>query len=494
MSAYQILMEYQHQTEALSKIAARLDWDQETMMPSGAISDRAQESAALEKTLHARRSSSKLGELLAAARQTKLAGSELRQVQLIEKSYQRNCKVPAEISVALAGLTSKSQHIWAQARADEAVEDFTPILAEVVALRQQEAAALADGTGLSLYDALLKDYEPDGSTAEISKMFEALRSPLVALRSAVLECPPAPELQGKFDPQLQLKLSQELAECFGYNMACGRIDRAVHPFCSGTGADVRITTRTDSSDPLGCFYSTIHEVGHGNYEQNIDQSYAFTPIGHGCSMGVHESQSRICENQLGRSEAFTSFLYGRMRDAFGSFGVASERQFYQAVNRVSRGYIRTEADELQYNLHVMMRFDLERDLISGQLAVSDLEAAWNDRFLSDFGYAVDRPSHGMLQDVHWSIGLFGYFPTYSLGNVYAGCLYESLTSARPNLDTDLASGNLGPACAWLKQNVQQYGNLLPAHELMTAACGEAPSEAAFLRYIEAKFSDLYDLA
>ena len=325
-------------------------------------------------------------------------------------------------------------------------------------------------------------------------MFEALRSPLVALRSAVLECPPVPELQGKFDPQLQLKLNQELAECFGYNMACGRIDRAVHPFCSGTGADVRITTRTDPSDPLGCFYSTIHEVGHGNYEQNIDQSYAFTPIGHGCSMGVHESQSRICENQLGRSEAFTSFLYGRMRAVFGSFGVASERQFYQAVNRVSRGYIRTEADELQYNLHVMMRFDLERDLLSGQLAVPDLEAAWNDRFLSDFGYAVDRPSHGMLQDVHWSLGLFGYFPTYSLGNVYAGCLYESLQSACPNLDTDLASGNLGPACAWLKQNVQQYGNLLPAHELMTAACGEAPSEAAFLRYIEAKFSDLYDLA
>ena len=219
MSAYQILMEYQHQTEALSKIAARLDWDQETMMPSGAISDRAQEAAALEKTLHARRSSSKLGELLAAARQTKLAASEQRQVQLIEKSYQRNCKVPVEISVALAGLTSKSQPIWAQARADEAVEDFTPILAEVVALRQQEAAALADGTGLSLYDALLRDYEPDGSTAEISKMFEALRSPLVALRSAVLESPPAPELEGQFDPQLQLKLSQELAECFGYNLS-----------------------------------------------------------------------------------------------------------------------------------------------------------------------------------------------------------------------------------------------------------------------------------
>ena len=183
----------------------------------------------------------------------------------------------------------------------------------------------------------------------------------------------------------------------------------MHPFSSGSGLDVRITTRTSLTDPFNCFYSTIHEVGHAAYEQGIDRQHLLTPLGQGVSMGVHESQSRIYENQLGRSRAFTGWLYGRMRDTFGDFGVADEDTFYAIVNRVNDGFIRTEADEVQYNLHVLLRFDLERALMAGDLQVGDLEAAWNDRFQADFGYAVDKPSNGVLQDVHWSEGLFGYF-------------------------------------------------------------------------------------
>jgi carboxypeptidase Taq len=299
---------------------------------------------------------------------------------------------------------------------------------------------------------------------------------------------------GSFDAQAQMALATTLAETFGYDLSRGRVDKAVHPFSSGSGNDVRITTRTAKTDPFNCIYSTIHEVGHAAYEQNVDQAYLFTPIGGGVSMGVHESQSRIYENQLGRSRAFCHHLFGLMIDRFGDFGVSDEEAFYKAVNRVHNGYIRTEADEVQYNLHVMMRFDLERALILGDLQVADLEAAWNDRFKADFGYAVDKASNGVLQDVHWSVGLLGYFPTYSLGNVYAGCLHDTLRADVPDLDDHLAKGNTKPATDWLSQKVQRHGGLMRPVEVITQAAGKAPSEAPLLAYLQAKFSDLYGLS
>ena len=494
MTAFSKLMEYQHQTEALVKIATRLGWDQETVMPKGALQDRAEESAALEKTLHDRRSSSELEDLLAAAQSQALTALEKRQVGLIERALLRARKVPVELSVALARITPKSHQIWAKAREDDDFMAFAPILEEVIQLRRQEGEALAQGGNSVPYEALLKNYEPDGEVAALTDMFDQLRAPLVKLRAAVLDRPQPKALQGHFDPKQQMLIAHELAECFGYDFSRGRIDKAVHPFSSGSGHDVRITTRTDPSDPLNCFYSTVHEVGHGSYEQNIDPEYGFSPIGAGCSMGVHESQSRIYENQLARSRPFTGYLYRRMRAVFGDFGLEDEEAFYQAVNRVSRGYIRTEADELQYNLHIMLRFDLERDLISGALEVPDLEAAWNDRFATDFGYSVDKASNGVLQDVHWSEGLFGYFPTYSLGNVYAGCLYKALRKDVGDLDAELNSGNLGPAVSWLQQRLQRHGGRFSASDLISSASGNAVSVDPLLDYLKDKFSDLYGLA
>jgi carboxypeptidase Taq len=489
MTAYAELMEFQRQTEALASIAGRLGWDQETMMPSGAADQRGEEMAAIESVLHARRTDPRLGDWLTAAQaHDEVAAANLRHIR---RSYDRNIKVPARLAAEIARVTSVAQGVWAAARAAEDVAAFLPTLENVVRLRREEGAALAKGG--DVYDALLNDYEPGTRAADLAEMFGALRPRLVTLRAAIRAAEAPPTLSRTFDEAGQLALSQTLALAFGYDLDRGRIDKAVHPFSSGSGSDVRITTRTNPADPFNCFYSTIHEVGHATYEQGIDSAYALTPLGQGVSMGVHESQSRIYENQLGRSRAFTGWLYARMRDQFGDFGIPDAEMFYRVVNRVSDGFIRTEADEVQYNLHVLLRFDLEQALMRGDLAVTDLEAAWNDRFLADFGFAVDRPSHGVLQDVHWSVGLFGYFPTYSLGNVYAGCLHQALRAAVPDLDAALAQGDTAPAIGWLRHNLQRHGGLHEPRDLIARAAGTAPTEAPLLDYLEAKFTDLYRL-
>jgi len=491
MTAFDDLMAFQRETEALAQVAGRLSWDQETVMPRGAAPQRAEETAALETVLHARRVDPKVGEWLAMIDEAHLDDVGRAQLRHIRRSRERAIKVPAALASRLARVTSEAQGIWAAARAAEDVQAFAPTLSEVITLKREEGLALAAGG--DVYDAMLDDYEPGATGAELEAMFGALRPELSHLREAVREAEAPPQLAGRFDEAAQMRLTRQLAKTFGYDMSMGRVDKAVHPFSSGSGLDVRITTRTNEVDPFNCFYSTIHEVGHACYEQGIDKAYLLTPLGAGVSMGVHESQSRIYENQLGRSRAFTGWLYGQMRDAFGDFGVADEDVFYRIVNKVSDGYIRTEADELQYNLHVLLRFDLERALMRGDLQVSELEAAWNDRFSADFGFEVDKPSNGVLQDVHWSVGLFGYFPTYTLGNVYAGCLYDALREDIQTLDADLARGNTSAATGWLRQKVQVHGGFHEPRQLIAQAAGKPVTEAPLLAYLQRKFSQLYCL-
>ncbi len=489
MTAFESLMAHARRTAALAQVAGRLGWDQETVMPRGAAEQRAEEMGAMEAVLHARRADPRVGAWLAEAEPPDAAGAA--QLRLIRRAHERAVKVPGDLAAEIARVTSRAQGIWAAARAADDPAGFLPVLDEVVRLRREEGAALA-GAG-DAYEALLRDYEPGARVAELRAMFEAMRPRLAALRAAVLERPAPPALSGRFDAARQRALAEELARAFGYDLARGRIDTAVHPFSSGSGADVRITTRTDPADPFNCLYSTIHEVGHATYEQRIDPALALTPAGQGVSMGVHESQSRIYENQLGRSRAFTGWLFGRMREVFGAFGVADPEAFHATVNRVHPGFIRTEADELHYNLHILMRFDLERALISSDLAVADLEGAWNDRFAADFGRRVTRPSQGFLQDVHWSVGLFGYFPTYTLGNLYAGCLHAAMRRDLPALDADLARGDPSAATGWLAERVQRHGGLLEPRDLIARATGEAPSEAPLMAYLEEKFGAIYDL-
>ena len=487
MSAFAELMAFQRQTEALAQVAGRLGWDQETVMPEGSAGQRAEEIGALESVLHARRTDPRIAGWLDAAQALDAVGeAQLRQIR---RSYARTMKVPAKLAEEIASTMSLAQGIWAECRSREDVAAFLPTLRKVVDLKRAEGAALAAGG--DPYDALVDDYEPGMTGAAIAAMFDAMRPRLVSLREKVLGASAPKGVVGVFPQEDQLALSRELATVFGYDWSRGRVDLAVHPFSSGSGHDVRITTRVNETDPFNCFYSTIHEVGHAAYEQGIDPAYALTPIGQGASMGVHESQSRSYENQLGRSRAFTGWLYGRMREVFGDFGIADADGFYKAVNRVHPGYIRTEADEVHYNLHVMMRFDLERALIRGDLQVEDLEAAWNERFRADFGVAVERPSNGMLQDVHWSCGLFGYFPTYTLGNVYAGCLVKALRAEVPGLDGMMARGDVSAATGWLRERLQRHGGLHEPRETVRRACGFEPSEGPLLDYLEAKFGEIY---
>ena len=489
MTAFDDLMAFEQTTQALGQVAGRLGWDQETMMPPGAATQRGEEMAAMESVLHARRIDPRVGEWLAAIDAKTLGQVDAAKLREIRRSYDRASKVPADLAAQIARVTSTAQGKWAAARAEDSFSAFAPVLAEVVALKREEGAALAGGG--DIYDAMLDDYEPGTTGADLVQMFGALRPGLTELRAAILDKPAPAGVSGTFEEAAQLKLSTLLAKTFGYDMAHGRIDKAVHPFSSGSGNDVRITTRTNPQDPFNCFYSTIHEVGHACYEQNIDDAYLLSPLGRGVSMGVHESQSRIYENQLGRSRAFTGWLYGKMRDAFGDFGIAHEDAFYAAVNRVSNGYIRTEADEVQYNLHVLLRFDLERALMADDLQVADLEAAWNDRFAADFGYAVDRASNGVLQDVHWSVGLFGYFPTYSLGNVYAGCLHEALQDAVPDLDAQLSRGDTSAATGWLRDMLQVHGGLYEPREMIERASGRKPGPEPLVGYLKDKFGGIY---
>lgn len=489
MNAYDDLMAFQRQTEALAQVAGRLGWDQETMMPEGAAGQRSEEIGALEAVLHARRTDPRLAEWLAMAKAPDAVGeAQLRQIR---RSHARAMKVPARLAEEIATTMSLAQGVWADCRGRQDVAGFLPTLRKVVDLKRAEGAALA--VGGDPYDALVDDYEPGMTGAAIAAMFDAMRPRLVSLRERVLGAKAPPGVVGTFGQDDQLALSRELATVFGYDWSRGRVDLAVHPFSSGSGHDVRITTRVSETDPFNCLYSTIHEVGHAAYEQGIDADHALTPIGRGVSMGVHESQSRSYENQLGRSRAFTTWLYGRMREIFGDFGIADADGFYKAVNRVHPGYIRTEADEVHYNLHVMLRFDLERALIRGELDVADLEAAWNDRFRADFGVAVDRPSNGMLQDVHWSCGLFGYFPTYTLGNVYAGCLVKALRTEVPGLDSQMARGDVSAATGWLRERLQRHGGLYEPRDVVRRACGFEPSEAPLLDYLEAKFGEIYGI-
>jgi carboxypeptidase Taq len=492
MTAYDDLMAHQRETQALAQVAGRLGWDQETMMPRGAAPQRGEEMAAMESVLHARRTDPRIESWLAQIAPQALDDQGRANLRHIRRSFERASKVPAALAARIARVTSEAQGIWAEARANDDFKAFAPTLTEVLSLKREEGQALAMGG--NVYDAMLDDYEPGATGAELEAMFGALRPKLSALRAAVRDANAPPRLSGRFDENAQMKLTRRLAKTFGYDMTHGRVDKAVHPFSSGSGLDVRITTRTNELDPFNCFYSTIHEVGHAAYEQGIHRDYLLTPLGQGVSMGVHESQSRIYENQLGRSRAFTEWLFGQMKDAFGDFGVPDAETFYRVVNRVSDGFIRTEADELQYNLHVLLRFDLERALVSHDLQVSDLEAAWNDRFEADFGYKVDKASNGVLQDVHWSVGLFGYFPTYSLGNVYAGCLHEALRRDVSALDSQLAAGDTTAATDWLRANVQTHGGLYEPKEVIERASGQAPNEAPLLTYLTDKFSDLYDLS
>ena len=416
-----------------------------------------------------------------------------RNLHLVRKQYDRATRVPEDLTVAMAKLASTGREVWSKARGKNRFADFAPVLEQWITLKREEASALSK-PGTPYYDTLLDDFEPGMTTAVLAPLFEGLREPLADLRARVdASSHRPPDLSGPFSGADQLAFSARLAPVFGYRTSAGRIDLAVHPFCMGNGGDVRITTRVDETDPLGCLYSTIHEIGHAIYEQNIDPDLRLTPVGAEASMGVHESQSRMMENQIARSRPFADWLLPAMREQFGDFGITTPDELYAVVNRVHTGFIRTEADEVHYNLHVILRFGLERDMIEGELAAADLEEAWNTRFEQDFGIAVPDASRGVLQDIHWSEGLFGYFPTYTLGNIYAAELFAKLRADIDDIDGLISRGTLAPITHWLTAHIHQYGNTRTPTELITHAVGHAPTSKPLIDYLETKYTTLYHL-
>lgn len=489
-TAFDSLLAYQRQTVALEQVAGLLEWDQDTMMPNGSAGQRAEVRGALKGVIHARRVSAEFSDLLedAAAGPLDEFGSACIRKMMRERDLA--VRVPKDLVVEIERVSAGAAKTWEDARARNDFGVLLPALERLVRLKRLEARAIS--TEGNAYNALLDRYEQGATTEWLDAVFGRLRSGLVDLRERVFSANrDVAALSGRFPEDVQIKLSREVATVFGYDWNRGRLDKSLHPFSSGSGNDVRITTRVCESDPFNCLYSTIHETGHACYEQGIRSEYLLTPLGEGASFGVHESQSRLYENQLGRSSAFCSWLFGRMTQYFGEIGVEDPWSFYSAVNRVSRGFIRTESDEVQYNLHIMLRYGLERDLIDGAIEAGDLEEAWNRRFLADFGFEVDVPSNGILQDIHWPYGLFGYFPTYAVGNIYAASLHGAMRRDLPELDRSMATGNLGPATEWLSRSVQEAGSLHEPHELMLRATGEPVTEKPLLTYLEGKFGELY---
>ena len=490
---YDALIAHVKTTRALGQVAGLLSWDQEVMMPANGAAARAEQAAALEEVSHQRRSDPQLAQWLADLAVANLDAEQAANVRLIRRSFERTSKVPASLATELARTTSRAQGIWAKARTANDFADFAPSLEQIIKLKRQEATCLSGAEG-NAYDALLDDFEPGMTVAVLQPLLENLRPRLSALREKIdVRRPEQPALNGLFADEAQLALAHQLADNLGYDWDSGRLDQSVHPFSSGTAQDTRITTRIDAADPLGCLYSTVHELGHALYEQGMTGEMGLTPVNNHVSLGVHESQSRLWENQIARSRPYCEWFAPKFLQAFPDCGLRNADDLYPAVNRVETGLIRTESDEVHYNLHVLLRFELERELISGELDVADLEAEWNHRFERDFGRKVPDAAHGVLQDVHWSVGLFGYFPTYSLGNIYAAQLNIALREQLGDVDQQLARGETTTVLEWLRENVHVHGSLYEPADLMRRASGQDLSVDPLLDYLETKYARMLDL-
>ena len=487
--AFKKLTQFDNITRAVSSLAERSGWDQETIMPKGASEQRAEEVAAIQEILHSRRTDPQIGDWLERAQAEDQAGQA--SIRIIRNDYNNYTKIPIDLAVEIGRLSSEAHNSWLEARKNNQFSIFSPSLRKMVSLKREEGQALNKNNA---YEGLLEKFEPGIRFNQLDKMFRRMRPRLIDLRNKVLSSKIVTKpLNFDFDEQVQMVLAKELAEVFGLDFSRSRLDKAVHPFSSGTGSDVRLTTRTSRHDPFNCIYSTIHEVGHACYDQNIEKNYILTALGQGASNGVHESQSRLFECQLGRSKPFTDWLFTRMTDYFGDFGVKNSEEFYALVNKVENGYVRTEADEVNYNLHIMLRFELEHALISDEIQVDQIEEIWNERFARDFDMVVTQPTDGVLQDVHWSVGAFGYFPGYTLGNIYSACLKNKMKDDIVKLDEELSVGKTTQCVSWLNNKIHQFGSLYQPVELITLACGREPSEVELLNYLDKKYEEIYNL-
>ena len=491
------------QLSDLRSVAGLAHWDQQTKMPPYGAPARAESLATLQRISHELFIDDETGRLLEGA-EGETAGEPYDSddaclVRLVRRQWDKARRVPTELAAELARAASMGQEAWVAAREASNFPAFAPYLERnfELARRYVECHAGHDGFECA-YDVLLDDYEPQMRTHTVARLFGELRSELVPLITRLTsEAAHVDDamLYGDFSVARQRPMVDEVVAMMGFDPTGWRIDDTVHPFAIRVGrGDVRITTRWDKHYFPAGLYGAMHECGHGLYEAGIPPAFDRSPLGSGESLGMHESQSRLWENMVGRGRPFAQVLAPRVASHFG--GPLSDLDpdtLYRAVNRVKPSYIRVESDELTYALHIVLRFELEQDLIEGRLAVADLPEAWNARFQQFFGITVTDDADGVLQDVHWSAGLIGYFPTYALGNLIAGQLWERVHLDVPNLDQRIAAGELAPLREWLIENVHRHGSKFTTSELLERAVGGPISVHPFVRYLKRKLGEVYGL-
>ncbi len=481
----------------LGGVMALLSWDRQTTMPPGGLEARARASSTLAVLRHRRLIDPELGELLEAASAQSLDPHQAAVVRLVRRDRDRSLRLPDEL-VRRIGLTAtRGNAVWEQAREHRDFSRFQPYLEEMVTLKREEADLLGhDG---ERYDALLEHYEPGMRTAQVEPMFASLTAELSELLGQIQDAgplPPPPFAGRTFPDEAQMRFSMRLLPELGYDMQAGRLDLSVHPFTNAISrGDVRITTRMYADDPFPSVMGTIHEAGHGLYEQGMDPAYEDLPVGSPPSLGLHESQSRLWENVVGRSRGFWQHYTPLICEVIGApMAGTSPEDVYRHVNTVQASLIRVDADEVTYNLHVLIRFELELALMREELEVADLPGAWNDAYQRHLGIRPPHDGDGVLQDTHWSGGAFGYFPTYTLGTIYSAMLWERLRRDLPDVDGQIAAGEFAPLLGWLREHIHHPGSLYEGPELIERVTGGGLDHRPLMRYLWAKFGPLYGLA
>ena len=474
----------------LGQTSALLDWDQQTYMPKGGAESRSEHSAAMRQITHEMFTSQETGSLLSKSEED-LKGQDpdsddIRMLSVLRHDFDRETKLPAELVSEIARHTSLSQEIWIRARKANDFASFAPALEKMIDLSLQQAEYL--GYEDHVYDALLDAYETGAKQRDIAAMFTDMKPHLVELTRAIANSSnPVDDspIRGHFPVEKQKELTLQIVSAIGYDTDRGRQDEAAHPFCTNFSRDdVRITTRYNTEFLNQAVYASMHEAGHAMYEQGSPAVYEATSLSGVVSLGVHESQSRLWENQVGRSRAFSKFVLPKLKNAFpAAMSAVDSESYYRAVNMVSPSLIRVEADEVTYNLHILMRFELECDLLKKTLAVKDLPEAWNEKMHEYLGIRPENDSEGVLQDIHWSCGLVAYFPTYSIGNLLSAQLWNSAAQAIPDIDEKIERGEFAPLLGWLRENVHKYGRKFLPHELIKKATGEPLTSKYYVDYL-----------
>ncbi|HEX6372673.1 MAG TPA: carboxypeptidase M32 [Longimicrobium sp.] len=500
---YAQLLAELREVAVLHSINSTLGWDQEVMMPPAAAGLRGEQAALLSTLMHDRRTSPRLGDLIAACE----ADAELvadpasaANLRAMRRDYDRATRLPTELVREMAEVSTLAMHHWKDARESADFSAFAPWLEQLVKLNRDTADALGVPEGGEVYDALLENFEPGMRAAELDRVFHDLRAGLVPLIRELRENGTPPDTEWMRIPlaeKAQVAFNRGVVERMGFDFAAGRLDVSTHPFCEGAGpGDTRLTTRYEESQLLSALHSTMHETGHGLYEQGLPKAQRFgQPLAEPASMGIHESQSRMWENFVGRGQPFWEWALPELQRQVNDPAVArlDVDTVFHGLNEVQPNLIRIESDEATYNLHIMLRFDLERAMLLGDLSVADLPGVWNERIRADLGLEVPSAREGVLQDIHWSMGAIGYFPSYTLGNLYAAQLWDALHADVPDLDDQLRRGELCGLLGWLRSHVHVHGRRYTAPELCQRATGRPLSHEPLLRYLEGKLRPVYGL-